>query len=167
MRTLVRHLDRAGELLRLAVNAPRFDAAPFERVREQLSAQIRHEANDPGSLSSRAWRQRVFAGHPYAQPSNGTLETLAAVTRDDLPALAAKLITRAALAIAVVGAIDEKHAAQLVDRAFADLSPSTGGSKSRRRPSPGSAKPKWSISTCRNRPSASAGPPCRETTTTI
>jgi zinc protease len=121
MRTLVRHLDRAGELLRLAVNAPRFDATPFERVREQLSAQIRHEANDPGSLSSRAWRARVFAGHPYAQPSNGTLETLAAVTRDDLPALAARLITRAALAIAVVGAIDEAQAAHLVDRAFADL----------------------------------------------
>jgi zinc protease len=122
MRTLVRHLERAGELLRLAVNAPRFDPAPFERVREQLSAQIRHEANDPGALSSRAWRQRVFAGHPYAQATNGTLETLAAVTRDDLPALAAKLITRAALAIAVVGAIDEAHAAHLVDRAFADLS---------------------------------------------
>ena len=35
--TLVRHLDRAGELLRLAVNAPRFDEAPFERVREQIA----------------------------------------------------------------------------------------------------------------------------------
>src|SRR5579863_757126 len=44
LRTLARHLDRANELLRLAVNAPRFDAAPFERVREQLNAHIRHEA---------------------------------------------------------------------------------------------------------------------------
>ncbi|THD42444.1 MAG: insulinase family protein [Bradyrhizobium sp.] len=126
LRTLARHLDRANDLLRLAVNAPRFDAAPFERVREQLNAQIRHEANEPGSLSSRAWRARVFAGHPYAQSTHGAMETLAAVTREDLPSLAAKLITRASLAIAVVGAIDEKRAAEFVDRAFADLSPVDG-----------------------------------------
>ena len=34
MRTLTKNLDRAAELLRLAVNAPRFDEEPFERVRE-------------------------------------------------------------------------------------------------------------------------------------
>ena len=43
-----RNLDRAGELLALAINAPRFDEEPFERVREQMNARLRHEANDPG-----------------------------------------------------------------------------------------------------------------------
>ena len=121
MKTLSRHLDRAGELLRLAVNAPRFDAAPTTRVREQLLAQIRHEANEPGAVAGRAWRARVFPGHPYSLPTNGTPESLAAVTRDDLPALTKRLVTRAALAIAVVGAIDEKRAAKLIDDVFADL----------------------------------------------
>ena len=78
MRTLARHLDRAGELLRLAVNAPRLDETPFERVREQMNAQLRHEANDPSAMAGRAWRARVFPGHAYGLPTNGTHESLAA-----------------------------------------------------------------------------------------
>ena len=54
-------------------------------MREQLLAQIRHEANEPGAVAGRAWRARVFPGHPYSLPTNGTAESLAAVARDDLP----------------------------------------------------------------------------------
>ena len=64
--------DAQRELLRLAVNAPRLDEAPIARVREQLSAGLRHEANDPGSLCGRTWRARSFPGHPYGAPPNGT-----------------------------------------------------------------------------------------------
>jgi zinc protease len=128
MRTLKRHLDRAGELLRLALNAPRLDEAPFERVREQMNAQLRREANDPAAMAGRAWRARVFAGHPYGLPTQGSLESLAAIERDDLTGLARRLIARGALHIAVVGAIDEKRAAALVDQAFADL-PASGDLK--------------------------------------
>ena len=125
MRTLVRHLDRAGELLRLCVNAPRLDEAPFERVREQMNAQLRHEANDPAAMASRAWRARVFPGHAYGLPTNGTHESLAAIERDELKGLARRLVTRGALHIGVVGAIDAERAARLVDEVFADL-PASG-----------------------------------------
>src|SRR5580698_140532 len=97
MRTLIRNVDRASELLRLAINAPRLDDAPIVRVREQLSAGLRHEANDPGSLAGRTWRARSFPGHPYGAPSNGTLESLPDVERADLVRLQQNLITRGAL----------------------------------------------------------------------
>src|SRR5271170_1757228 len=84
MRTLIRNVDRAAELLRLAINAPRLDEAPIARVREQLSAGLRHEANDPGSLAGRVWRARTFPGHPYGAPTNGTLESLPEIVRPDL-----------------------------------------------------------------------------------
>src|SRR5271155_1277881 len=71
MRTLVRHLDRAGELLRLSLNAPLCEGERFARVREQMNARLRHDANDPGTMATRAWRARVFPGHPYALPSDG------------------------------------------------------------------------------------------------
>jgi zinc protease len=125
MRTLARHLDRAGELLSLCVNAPRLDEAPFERVREQMNAQLRHEANDPSAMASRAWRARVFPGHPYGLPTHGTQESLAAIERAELRDLARRLVTRGALHIGVVGAIDAARAARLVDEVFADLP--TGG----------------------------------------
>jgi len=126
MRTLARHIDRASELLRLAVNAPRFDEAPFERVREQMNAQLRHEANDPASMASRAWRSRVFKGHAYGLPTHGDTESLATIARGDLTTLARRLITRGNLHIAVVGAIDEARAVRLIDEVFADL-PAGGG----------------------------------------
>jgi zinc protease len=121
MRTLVKNLDRATELLRLAVNAPRFDEEPFLRVREHANARLRHDLNDPGTVAAKAWRANAFRGHPYGQPSDGTLETLAAIERSDLVAAAKRLIAHDRLVIAVVGAIDEEGAAALVDRAFADL----------------------------------------------
>ncbi len=121
MRTLTKNLDRAGELLRLAVNAPRFDEEPFERVREHMNARLRHDANDPATLANRNWKAKSFPNHPYGQPADGTLETLARIERADLVDAARRGIARDQLLIAVVGAIDEKDAAALVDKAFADL----------------------------------------------
>ena len=60
MRTLIKNLDRAAELLSLAVNAPRLDEEPFERVREHMNARLRHVANDPGTLAGRNWKAKAF-----------------------------------------------------------------------------------------------------------
>ena len=121
MRTLTKNLDRAAELLRLAVNAPRFDEEPFERVREHMNARLRHDANDPATLANRNWKAKAFPHHPYGQPADGSLETLARIERADLVNAAAHGIARDELMIAVVGAIDEKGAAALIDKAFGDL----------------------------------------------
>jgi len=121
MRTLTKNLDHAAELLRLAVNAPRFDEEPFERVREHMNARLRHDANDPATLANRNWKAKAFPHHPYGQPADGSLETLARIERADLVNAAAHGIARDELMIAVVGAIDEKGAAALVDKAFGDL----------------------------------------------
>jgi zinc protease len=121
MRTLTKNLDRAAELLRLAVNAPRFDQEPFERVREHMNARLRHDANDPATLANRNWKAKSFPDHPYGQPSDGALETLERIEHADLVSAAKRGIARDQLLIAVVGAIDEEGAAALIDKAFADL----------------------------------------------
>jgi zinc protease len=121
MRTLAKNFDRAGALLALALNAPRFDQEPFERVREQVKAHLRHEMNDPDTVAWRRFRARVFAGHPYERPSDGSLDTLDALARADMGALHGKLMARDAAFLAVVGAIDEKRAGRLLDEAFAHL----------------------------------------------
>jgi zinc protease len=123
MRTLTKNLDRAAELLRLAINAPRFDEEPFLRVREHINARLRHDLTDPGSIAARTFRANAFAGHPYGQPSDGSLESLARIERADVVAAAKDRLARDQLVIAVVGAIDEQRAANLIDAAFADLPP--------------------------------------------
>jgi zinc protease len=123
MRTLIRNIDRAAELLRLAVNEPRFDEEPILRVREHFNASLRRESKDPASLAWRTWRARTFPNHPYGTPARGTLESLAVIERADLTGLAKRLITRGALHIAIVGAISPARAAALLDEVFADLAP--------------------------------------------
>ena len=121
MRSLTKNLDRATELLRLAVNAPRFDEEPFERVREHMNARLRHDANDPATVANRNWKAKAFPDHPYGQPAEGSLEGLGRIRRADLVEAGKRGIARDELMIAVVGAIDERGAAALVDKAFADL----------------------------------------------
>src|SRR6202789_1576804 len=130
MRTLTKNLDRAAELLRLAVNAPRFDQEPFERVREHMNARLRPDANDPATLASRNWKAKSFPDHPYGQPADGTLETLARIEQADLVKTAKRGIARDQLLIAVVGAIEEKAAAAFaglgaIDRIDLDVPQST------------------------------------------
>ena len=121
MRTLLRNVDTAGELMQLAINAPRFDEAPFLRVREQMNARLRHDAHDPAHMAGASWRARIFAGHPYAQPTEGELDTLAAIELADIKSHARDLVTRSDMVIAVVGAIGPERAGRLIDKLFAGL----------------------------------------------
>jgi zinc protease len=121
MRTLQRNLDRAGALLALALNAPRFDEEPFERVREQMKAHLRHEMNDPGTVAWRGFKARLFDGHPYQHPSDGSAETLDALQLPNMAALKQKWFARDVLSVGVVGAIDAERAGRLLDEAFAAL----------------------------------------------
>jgi len=121
LQTLTRHVDKAFELLALAVNAPRLDEAPIERVRGQLNAVLKRDSKEPDSMAARAWRHAAWAGHPYSRASRGELGEIDTVTRDDLVALHRKLLARDTLKIAVVGAIDAQRLAAYLDAAFSHL----------------------------------------------
>src|SRR5882724_9826272 len=115
LKTLTRHVDAAFELTRLAVNEARLDAEPLERIRAQLAASVRQEAQDPDSIVSKAWRTAAFPDHPYSWPSRGTLDSLPAVGRDDLVDLSRRCLARDTLKVAVVGAIDAPRVARMLD----------------------------------------------------
>ena len=121
MKTLTRHLDAAAGLLRLAVCEPRLDEDAIERVRSQMVASLKREAKDPDALAGKAWREAAFGTHPYALPSRGDLDTIPAITREDLLAMRKRLMARGNLKIAVVGAIDAAKLALLLDDVFGAL----------------------------------------------
>ncbi len=121
MKTMSRNIDAAFGLLKLAVNKPRFDADSIERVRSQMLAGLRNEANDPDALAAKAFREVAYAGHVYGRPSRGTQDSVAAITRDDLVAMHKNVMQRAGLKVAVVGAIDAAKLAALLDDVFGTL----------------------------------------------
>lgn len=117
--------DKSFELLRLALNEPRFEAEATVRVREQIMAALRRETTDPGSIAGRTWWGAAFAGHPYARPNNGSLTSVPTITEDDQKAYVRRVFTRAHLKVAAVGDIDAARLGKVLDRVFGAL-PASG-----------------------------------------
>ena len=125
LRTLTAERGKAFDLLRLALNAPRFDKKPVERIRSQILASLRQSVEDPRRISGRLWSETVFPGHPYSKPSDGTEKTVAALTTDDLKSFVRGRFSRDRLVIGVVGDITEQELKTRLDSVFGDL-PATG-----------------------------------------
>jgi zinc protease len=121
MRTLKDNRDEAFDYLRLALTEPRFDSAAVERERAQILSRLRREALSPNDMASRSWWATAFPGHPYGQPVNGTLESVAKITVDDLKSYTRRALARDNVKIAVVGDIDAETTGALLDRTFGAL----------------------------------------------
>jgi len=121
LRTLNEHRDEAFELLRLALNEPRFDADAVERVRGQELSALRRESTNPDDLASRRWWATAFPDHPYGRQTRGSLETVPRITVADLRGYVRHTFARDGLTISIVGNIDAREAGVLIDRAFAGL----------------------------------------------
>ncbi|MBM3558665.1 MAG: insulinase family protein [Alphaproteobacteria bacterium] len=121
LRTLSRNRDEAFRLLGLALASPRFDVRSVERVRAQLLTRLARNLQDPGYIAGRALWGRLFPGHPYGRPHDGTPDTLRAITAEDLRAFVPRRFARDALIIGVVGDIGADALGTLLDRTFAAL----------------------------------------------
>jgi zinc protease len=121
LKTLTLHRERAFELLRLALSEPRFDAEPVERIRNQIQASLRRRSEDPDYLAGVTWFAAAFPGHPYGRPVQGTIETVATITSDDLRGFVGARLARDNLVIGVAGDVTAAELAPLLDLAFGDL----------------------------------------------
>jgi zinc protease len=63
----------------------------------------------------------LYGDHPYSRRTDGTPETLAAITSGDLKAFHRHLFARDDLTVAVVGAIDAETLKKVLDQVFGDL----------------------------------------------
>ena len=121
LRVLNEHRDEAFDLLRKALTEPRFEPSAVERVRGQELAGLRRETTNPNSIASRIWWETAFPGHPYSFETKGSLETVPAITPDDLRDFTKRVFARNGLTVSIVGDIDEKTAGEMIDKAFAAL----------------------------------------------
>lgn len=121
LRVMTRYLDDAVDLLRLAVNEPRFDPEPIERIRAAQIAEIKADLYEPAPMARRLFSRTAFGDHGYGRPSMGDVETVASVTRDDLHDLYRRVMTKAHLKVVAVGTIDADHLARVLDTIFGAL----------------------------------------------
>lgn len=133
-RFLTENRDRAVDLLTSALTAPRFDPDAVERVRGQVLAGLRQDEKDPGKIAANLFAARTLGQHPYATDGSGTIDSVTALTRDDILAAWKGALARDRIYIAAAGDISAAELGPLLDHLLGGL-PATGA------PQPGDADP--------------------------
>lgn len=110
--------DEAIDLLRKSMTDPRFDEDALTRVRAQVISNIRFRAQDQGDIASDAFYAMAFGDHPYGSDLNGTLDSVAALTREDIFEAFEDTIVRSRAYVAVVGDITAEEAGAMLDVLF-------------------------------------------------
>lgn len=121
MRMLADQKDEAFGLLKLAIDKPRFDQEPVDRIRSQIVSGIRGKSRDPQTAAQIAWSEALYGDHPYSRRDEGTEQTLAGITPGDLKQFHAHQFARGNLKVGVVGAIDAETLKGELDRLFGGL----------------------------------------------
>jgi zinc protease len=93
------------DLVSEVVLTPAFPEAEVARKVAEIQAAIKRSEEDPGTVAVRALSRLVFAGHPYGSPVEGTRESVAKLTRDDVVKFYRDHARPDTAVIAVVGAV--------------------------------------------------------------
>jgi zinc protease len=115
------------------VLAPTFPEAELERLRQQTLAAIQQEMSQPQSMALRLFPRLIYGeGHPYALPftGSGTLESVGAMTRDDLVGYHRTWFKPGNATLIVTGDTTMEEIRPLVERHFGDWAPGSVPDKS-------------------------------------
>jgi len=120
-RFLTENRDDAVDLLRSALIEPRFDTDAVERVKGQIQAGLAQDAQDPATIAMQRGSEMAWRDHPYGSSGDGTPESVAAMTRDDVVDAWKATMTRDRMYVAAVGDISAADLGPLLDHLLGDL----------------------------------------------
>jgi len=118
---LTENRDAAADLLRKAINAPRFDQDAVDRVRGQVLSILASDAKDPNEIAGVTFAELAYGDHPYGSKLEGTPESVTALTRDDLIQSHRDLLVRDRVYVGAVGDITPEQLGVLLDNLLGDL----------------------------------------------
>lgn len=117
--TLKETADESFDMVRMALAEPRFDRAPFDRAKRELTVSLKQGEANPKTLAGRAMNDALIPGHPYAR--HATPETVDRVSRADIRSLKQTLMTKDRLLVVVVGDITAEELRPKLDEVFGVL----------------------------------------------
>ncbi|MDD2724262.1 MAG: pitrilysin family protein [Methylovulum sp.] len=107
--------DKALATMQMILGKPRFANADFEREKSRTLAGLKQQEESPGDLANIAFYQALYGKHPYAHPDSGTLQTVAALTRDDVQGFYQQYYVAANAVIVIVGDLSKAQAEQTAE----------------------------------------------------
>jgi predicted Zn-dependent peptidase len=117
--TLKKTSGEAFALMGQLVTTPAFAAEEIERDRKSRLQSLRQQKDQPTTIASNTFAARVYGDdHPYGRPGNGTPETIASITRDDITGFYAAFYRPNNAVLVIVGDVTSDEAVGLATKAF-------------------------------------------------
>ncbi len=113
-------LPLALSLLSDVVRRPTFAPEEVERQRQQALSGLKVAAEDPDSVANQVIDRLIYGFHPYGLPGNGTPQSLASLTREDVVAYHRQYFVPNNALLAIVGDVPLEEAWKGVEQAFGD-----------------------------------------------
>jgi zinc protease len=111
---LKRNFGPAARLLDDALRRPRLEEADWQRIRRIHLEALRHQEREPALVAARIGNRALFGpDHPYGWPAEGTPDSVAALTLEEIRREHARIFEPRFAAVLVAGdlTIDEARAA--------------------------------------------------------
>ncbi len=110
------------EILADMLRQPTFPDQEVEKLRSMYLMHLREMEQDTHYQASRAFREMLYQkDHPYSRLTDGTMETIANITTEDM-ATFHRLYHPALTSIAIVGDVEPQAIVELLTRIFGDWS---------------------------------------------
>jgi zinc protease len=112
--------DAGMRMLSEMARQPGFAPPEIERQRQQMLSGQQVSREDPEYIANSVFDRLVYGFHPYGMPANGTPQTIASLSREDLVAFHSRFFVPNNAILAIVGDVTADEAFSTVKKVFGD-----------------------------------------------
>lgn len=116
--SLAEDLDLALDVIVESLCRPVFPAEQMEKLRGQLITGLQMRANSTRSMAWLAFFEMAYPNHPFGRSSSGYLDTISAMTRQDIVGFYERYYGPRGMIIGIAGAIRADDALRKIESAF-------------------------------------------------
>ncbi|MBL8148615.1 MAG: insulinase family protein [Blastocatellia bacterium] len=123
IRVLKNNLSQAFDIVADLLVNPTFDSVEIERERAVIIEEIKMTEDSPEEFVSELFHSSFWPNHPVGRPIAGTIETVNALSRDQIVAYYQQAYNPANLLITAAGRIEHQQIVDLANNYFGLLTP--------------------------------------------
>jgi zinc protease len=115
------NFDRSWDMFVDVALRPSLTKDVVEQTRDKMVAALKDDSDDPDTYLQRLQEKVAYAGHPYDNRAEGTIESVSRITAEDLKAYQQKVMETSRLLLVVVGDLDPAQVKARVVTSFGKL----------------------------------------------
>lgn len=130
LRTLVKskYLSAALNTFTDVLRNPTFPQSSLQRIEQQMVVYIKSQQQSPSYTASKLFRQAIWGNHPYANPTEGTLTSVPAITQQQVENFYKKYYVAKNAMLMMVGDVTVRKARMIANQIVGRLPQGVGAS---------------------------------------